>query len=182
MPAVAIGIAALSTGLGIFSSSQSNKANKKAAQQANERALASAKATRETGIATTRMQLLQQREAVSRDSSLLLGQLAVAAAERGLTQSRTFETSISTVVQGMMSNLKQININAYLQEQQILAQTQFPEYAQYTPINVGMAGIQGGLSGLSAGLSISAGINSMRTTPSSMPSVPTYAVGPGMMA
>jgi hypothetical protein len=181
MPVVTIGIAAATMAASAAQASASNRANRQFTEESNKRAVAAAKSTRETNIATTRLQMNQQREAVTRDSVMLLGQLAVSAAERGVTQSRSYQTSISTLVQGMMSNLNQVSMNAYMQEQQILAATQYPEYSQYNPINPLLSGIQGGLSGLSAGLSIAGGMRNMGWFSGSTPSVPTYAMGPGVM-
>ena len=129
----------------------SNKA-KKQADEANRRALAAAQTTRQVNIATTRMQAVQQREKLTRDTNLLLGQLAVSAAERGVLSAQSSRQAMDTTIRGMMYNLSQININRYLQEQQIIASTQYPD--QITAPSPLLAGLQGGLSGFTTGFSI----------------------------
>lgn len=136
---------------------------KKQADEANRRALAAAQTTRQVNIATTRMQAVQQREKLTRDTNLLLGQLAVSAAERNVLSAQSSRQAIDTTIRGMMYNLSQININRYLQEQQIIAQTQYPtQTAAPSPL---LAGLQGGLSGFTTGFSIGSSIGGMSGAP-----------------
>jgi len=159
--AIGVAIGGASLGLSIFGSSSANKRARREAEERNRRAAAAAKLTREVNIPIQRAQAAQQREKVSRDTNLLLGQLVVSAAERNVLESQSTEQGIQTILQGMSYNLSQINANRYMAEQQILAQTQYPEI--YTPQtqNVFLAGLQGGLSGLSMGLSITGGLREL---------------------
>ena len=149
-----LALGAVSTALGIFGSSSANKRAKREAAERNRRAREAAALTRTVGITQTRAQAAQQREKVSRDTNLLLGQLVVSAAERNVLESGSTEQGIQTIIQGMNYNLSQINTNRYLTEQSIIAQTQYPDVMTYQPINVMMAGLQGGLQGLSMGLEL----------------------------
>lgn len=161
MPAVTIGIMAAGAGLSFLGSRSANKKAKREAAERTRRAATAAQLTREVNIPIQRAQAAQQREKVSRDTNLLLGQLVVSAAERNVLESQSTEQGIQTILQGMSYNLSQINANRYMAEQQILAQTQYPEV--YTPQtqNSFLAGLQGGLSGLSAGLSITGGLREL---------------------
>lgn len=162
----AIGIGGLALGvvssaLGIFGSRSANKRAQREAAERNRRAKAAATLTREVNIPIQRAQAAQQREKVSRDTNLLLGQLVVSAAERGVLESQSTEQGIQTILQGMSYNLSQINANRYMAEQQILAQTQYPDVQSYQPTNVLLAGLQGGLQGLSMGMDLGAGLSRM---------------------
>lgn len=163
MPAyiVGIGIMAASTGLSIYGASQSNKAQKKQVEAYNRRSLAAAQATRDVNIPMQRYEAAVARQKTSRDSSLLLGQLVVSAAERNVLDSGSTESGINALVQSMSNNLQVINMNRYFSEQQILAATQYPTIQQYTPQNVGLAGAQGALSGLSMGLGVAGGMSDL---------------------
>lgn len=156
---LAIGGAGL--GLSIFGSSSANKRAKREAAERTRRAKAAATLTREVNIPIQRAQAAQQREKVSRDTNLLLGQLVVSAAERGVLEAQSTEQGIQTILQGMSYNLSQINANRYMAEQQILAQTQYPDVYSYQPQNVLLAGLQGGLQGLSMGMDLGAGLRQM---------------------
>lgn len=161
MPPVTIGIMAAGAGISALMSSSANKKAKREAAERTRRAQAAASLTRQVNIPIQRAQAAQQREKVSRDTNLLLGQLVVSAAERGVLEAQSTDQGIQTILQGMSYNLSQINANRYMAEQQILAQTQYPEV--YTPQtqNVFLAGLQGGLSGLSMGLSITGGLREL---------------------
>ena len=167
----AVAIGGSSLGLSIFGSSSANKRAKREAEERTRRAAAAAKLTRDVNIPIQRAQAAQQREKVSRDTNLLLGQLVVSAAERGVLESQSTEQGIQTILQGMSYNLSQINANRYMAEQQILAQTQYPDVQSYQPTNVLLAGLQGGLQGLSMGMDVMAGMRQM--FPPSQPSVGT---------
>jgi hypothetical protein len=158
MPIVTVGIMAAGAGLSMLSASSANKAAKREAEARTRRAAAAAKLTRDVNIPIQRAQAAQQREKVSRDTNLLLGQLVVSAAERGVLESQSTEQGIQTILQGMSYNLSQINANRYMAEQQILAQTQYPDVYSYQPQNVLLAGLQGGLQGLSMGMDVAAGM------------------------
>jgi hypothetical protein len=56
----------------------------------------------------------------------------------------------------MMYNLSQVNINRYLEEQKIIAATQYPEYVGVP--SAGLTAIQGGLQGISMGLDVYSGL------------------------
>lgn len=161
MPIVTVGIMAAGAGISAMMASSANKKAKREAAERTRRAQAAATLTREVNIPIQRAQAAQQREKVSRDTNLLLGQLVVSAAERGVLESQSTEQGIQTILQGMSYNLSQINANRYMAEQQILAQTQYPEV--YTPQtqNVLLTGLQGGLQGLSMGLSVSSGLREL---------------------
>jgi hypothetical protein len=161
MPIVTVGIMAAGAGLSMLSSSSANKAAKREAEARTQRAAAAAKTTREVNIGSQRAQAAQQREKVSRDTNLLLGQMVVSAAERNVLESASTGQGIQTILQGMTYNLSQINANLYMSEQQILAQTQYPEVYTAPQQNVLLSGLQGGLSGLSMGLNISGGLREM---------------------
>lgn len=161
MPIVTVGIMAAGAGLSMLSASSANKAAKREAEARTRRAAAAAKLTRDVNIPIQRAQAAQQREKVSRDTNLLLGQLVVSAAERGVLESQSTEQGIQTILQGMSYNLSQINANRYMAEQQILAQTQYPEVYTAPQQNVLLSGLQGGLQGLSAGLSITGGLREL---------------------
>lgn len=157
--ALAIGGAGL--GLSIGGASSAKRRAKREAAERTRRAEAAAKLTRDVNIPIQRAQAAQQREKVSRDTNLLLGQLVVSAAERGVLEAQSTEQGIQTILQGMSYNLSQINANRYMAEQQILAQTQYPEVYSYQPTNVLLAGLQGGLQGLSMGMDLAAGMRQM---------------------
>lgn len=155
MPIVTVGIMAAGAGLSMLSSSSSNKAAKREAEARTQRAAAAAKTTREVNIGMQRAQAAQQREKLSRDTNLLLGQMIASAAERNVLESASTDQGIQTIVQGMTYNLNQLNANLYMSEQQILAQTQYPEVYTAPQQNVLLSGLQGGLQGLSMGLDVS---------------------------
>jgi hypothetical protein len=56
----------------------------------------------------------------------------------------------------MMYNLSQINMNRYLEEQKIIAATQYPDYVGVP--SAGLTALQGGLQGISMGLDIYSGL------------------------
>jgi hypothetical protein len=144
-------LAGASGGLSLFGASKA----KKEAEAANRRARAAAQQTRTTNIAITRMQSVQQREKLTRDTNLLLGQLAVSAAERNVLSAQSSRQAMDTTIRGMMYNLGQININRYLQEQQIMAETQYYNTSAVpSPL---LAGLQGGLSGFTSGFQLGFG-------------------------
>lgn len=161
MPIVTVGIMAAGAGISALMASSSNKKTKREAAERTRSAAAAARLTREVNIPIQRAQAAQQREKVSRDTNLLLGQLVVSAAERGVLEAQSTEQGIQTILQGMSYNLSQINANRYMAEQQILAQTQYPEVYTAPQQNVLLSGLQGGLSGLSMGLSISGGLREL---------------------
>jgi hypothetical protein len=144
--AVGVGIGGTSLGLGIFGGRKA----KREAEARNRRLQAAAQQTRKTNIAIINMQAVQQREKVTRDTNLLLGQLAVSAAERGVASAQSSRSVVDTAVRGMMYNLSQVNINRYLEEQKIIAATQYPEYVGVP--SAGLTALQGGLQGISMGL------------------------------
>jgi hypothetical protein len=155
MPAFAIAglaVGAASLGLGIFGGRKA----KKEAQSRNRNLLAAAQQTRKTNIAIIGAQAIQQREKLTQDTNLLLGQLAVSAAERGVASAQSSRTAVDTAVRGMMYNLSQINMNRYLEEQKIIAATQYPDYVGVP--SAGLTALQGGLQGISMGLDIYSGL------------------------
>jgi hypothetical protein len=160
MPAILVGagIFGASTALGFFGAKKSNKAQERATREFNQRSTAAAALTRQTNIELQGYESSVARQKVSRDSNLLLGQLVVSAAERGVLSSQSTQSSIATLVQNMNNNLSTINMNRYYAEQQIIAATQYPTVQQYTPVNVGLAGLQGALSGVSMGLGVAGGM------------------------
>jgi hypothetical protein len=150
--AIGVAIGGASLGLGIFGGRKA----KKEAQSRNRRLQAAAQQTRKTNIAIIGAQAIQQREKLTQDTNLLLGQLAVSAAERGVASAQSSRTAVDTAVRGMMYNLSQINMNRYLEEQKILAATQYPEYVGVP--SAGLMALQGGLQGISMGLDIYSGL------------------------
>lgn len=161
MPPFSIGVAiagvavsAASAGLAAAGTASANRAARRASQSFTKKAESAARLTREVNIPIQRAQAAQQREKVSRDTNLLLGQLVVSAAERGVLEAQSTDQGIQTILQGMSYNLSQINANLYMSEQQIVAQTQYPEIYPYQPQSVALSGMQGGLQGLSMGLQL----------------------------
>jgi hypothetical protein len=150
--AIGVAIGGASLGLGIFGGRKA----KKEAQSRNRRLQAAAQQTRKTNIAIIGAQAIQQREKLTQDTNLLLGQLAVSAAERGVASAQSSRTAVDTAVRGMMYNLSQINMNRYLEEQKIIAATQYPDYVGVP--SAGLAALQGGLQGISMGLNIYSGL------------------------
>jgi hypothetical protein len=149
---IGVAVGAASLGLGIFGGRKA----KKEAQSRNRNLRAAAQQTRKTNIAIINMQAVQQREKVTRDTNLLLGQLAVSAAERGVASAQSSRSVVDTAVRGMMYNLSQVNINRYLEEQKIIAATQYPDYVGVP--SAGLTALQGGLQGISMGLDIYSGL------------------------
>lgn len=160
MPVVTGGliVAGVMGGLSAFGASSSNKKAKREAAERTRRAAEAAALTRRVNISTQRLQSAQQREKTSRDTNLLLGQMIVSAAERNVLESQSTNQGIQTIVQGMAYNLNQINANLYMSEQQIIAQTQYPDIFTAPTQNVLLAGLQGGLQGLSMGMSMGAAV------------------------
>lgn len=149
-----VAVSAAGAGLAAAGTASANRAARRASQSYTKKAEEAARLTREVNIPIQRAQAAQQREKVSRDTNLLLGQLVVSAAERGVLESQSTEQGIQTILQGMSYNLSQINANRYMAEQQILAQTEYPEIYPYQPQSVALSGMQGGLQGLSMGLQL----------------------------
>jgi len=155
-PAVAVAISAVSTAASVASSAYQNKQQRKAADYQNaqqklayEKTLAVSRAQGEITATEKRRQLQNRYDAYK-------GALAVSAAERGTASSRSTSALASSLsIQAARESAKismENNLN-----QQNLAISAMPQWQVAQSSSPFLAGIQGGLQGLSMGMGLMQG-------------------------
>jgi hypothetical protein len=159
-PAVAVAIGAVTTAASVASSAYQNKQQKKMADYQNaqqklayEKTLAVSKAQGEITASEKRRQIQNRYDAYR-------GALAASAAERGAASSRsTSALANSLSIQAARESAK-VSMEQQL-NQQNLAISAMPQWQVAQSSSPFLAGIQGGLQGLSMGVSLMQGQQSL---------------------
>lgn len=147
-----VGGAAVGTGLGIIGANDNNRAVKR---QMNAQRDAAGQELELQGRVTE-----AQKERIRRDNARIQGLIAVSAAERGVGSGGTTEAQRLSADSDAGFNRTTIDTNRYAAGQRTLAQLRSAtESLKSQMVNPFLAGLQGGMQGLSTGISIENAMN-----------------------